>query len=127
MRLSSLRYYFYGYFAWLSLFFLIIYLWKLSGVGWLSGISDHLSNFSLRGLLSLLIIGPRAFVSKVGRTKVFAVAAIFILANLAVEIIAEGTLGGFNVLDGYDALYGILASAIIICTHLLLATRKGRV
>lgn len=124
MHISSLKSYFQGYFACLGLFFLSIYLWKLSGFGWLPGISDHLSNFSLTGFLSLLIIGPWAFGSKLGRTKVLAVSAVFVLANLLVEIVAAGTLGGFNVLDGQDALYGILASAIVMGMHMLVVQKE---
>lgn len=126
MRLSYLKSYFHGHFAWLSAFFLVIYLWKLSGAGWLPGISDHLSNFALTGLLSLLIIGPWAFESKRGTFRTLTVVIVFILANLAVEIVAGGTLGGFNVLDGVDAFYGVLAAGIVMGVHSLLVARNGR-
>ena len=89
------------------------------------GISDHLSNFALTGLGSLALIGPRAFSSQLGRAKVLAISGFFVLANLAVELIGAGTLGGFNVLDGYDALYGVLACSIVIGVHMAVAKRKS--
>lgn len=125
MRFASISAYFQGYFVWLGLFFLIVYLWKLSGGLWLSGISDHLSNFALTGIGSLVFIGPAAFGVRRGYVRVLGVSGFFIVANITVELLAGGTLGGFNVLDGYDALYGILASGIVVAAHILTTRRRA--
>lgn len=127
MYFSPASSYFRGYFVWSVLFFLAIYLWKLGGIGWIAGISDHLSNFALTGLFSLLFIGPTAFEHKTGRARVFVLSALFVVANLIVELAVAGTLGGFNVLDGYDALYGVAASLIVIVLHFVVTQREAAV
>lgn len=124
MHPQSLLAYVRGSYAGLGVSFLIIYLWKVSGALWLPGISDHLSNFALTGLGSLVLIGPSVFISWQGRVKVLVVSGLFVLANLAVELMGAGTLGGFNILDGYDALYGVLACGIVIGVHMAVAKRK---
>lgn len=95
----------------------------MSGILWLPAISGHLSNFALTGSAMLLLIGPRSFRQKTGRMKVIIVTLIFIMANLVVEGMAGGTLNGFNVLDTYDALFGVAACGIIVAVHVYMTRR----
>jgi|GEM_PF-5030457 len=114
----------YPYWVFLSLFF-VIYLLKLSGLFWVEGVSDHLSNFALTGVGSLLFISPTVFGRKRALWWVGTVIGFFIIANCIVEGMALGTLHGFNVVDSLDALYGVAAAVIVLVIHLYIR-RKGR-
>lgn len=105
--------------------FLGVYGWKMSLIFWIPDISDHLSNFALTGLFSLLLMGPKYFARKKDRRRVWLVTALFVASNLVVELASVGALQGFNVLDLLDALYGIAASAIVLAAHYYVCRQKS--
>ena len=113
-------------YAYLIIVFLILYLWKMSGIFWVDGISNHLSNFALTGIGSLLLITPAAFGRRRSMPWVMAVVSIFIVANVVVEEFTFGTLNGFNVVDGYDAVFGVVAALIVLGTFLFITRGVAR-
>jgi hypothetical protein len=117
MLLKFVTPYLKGVFGYLLLLFVAVYVWKQTGILWIEGFSSHLSNFALTGVGSLLLIGPRSFGQKEAKYKVLAVTLFFIAANLTVELLVAGSLGGFNVPDGFDAFFGTVASGIIVAFH----------
>ena len=105
-------------FVMLLLFFLLTYAWKASELLWIAGVSSHLSNFALTGAGILALVGPRHFTKKSSQPRLLIVIALFTVANIFVEAFGAGTLGGFNVVDGYDAVFGISACAVVWIAHL---------
>jgi hypothetical protein len=98
----------------------------MSGIYWIAPISGHLSNFALTGILLLLLIGPLHFERKEARSRVLALSIFFILANIIVESLNIGSLftpTAFNTADLLDAMFGIIAAALVVSVYW---ARQGR-
>lgn len=103
-----------------------LYAWRMSGIYWIAPISGHLSNFALTGILLLLLIGPLHFERKEARSRVLALSIFFILANIIVESLNIGSLftpTAFNTADLLDAMFGIIAAALVVSVYW---ARQGR-
>ena len=111
-------------------FFIIVYMWRLSGFYWIPQVSSHLTNFALTGIAVLLLIGFRDFGQAHRWRKVIIICSMFVVANILVENLTIDGIPGMasttaNTADMYDAGFGSMA-AIIIAGFYFLQRKLGR-
>ncbi len=123
-------------FAALLGFFALLYVWRMSGVARISGVSDHLSNFYLTGAAVTLVGGPNAWTDEPARRRAYVVAAALILVNLSAEVVllfgnldnldepVNSALGDVNTSDPLDALSGCLGALFVAA--LIMVSKRAR-
>lgn len=107
--------------------FIVIFLWKTSGIFWIPAFSGHLSNFALSGILLLVLVGPGSFENIKAQNKVFVISLFLAFANIIVESFNIGnifTSSIFNIADLTDALFGIIAILIVVIVYWLRVSKR---
>ena len=103
--------------------FAALYVWRMSDVLPVEGVTSHLSNLYLTGAALTLASGPRAFIDAGSRARPLVAAVALGALNVGLEVAlpalgvddeVNDALADVNTSDPIDALFGLSAVLLVL-------------